>query len=57
MMLDWEVIKLLRLIGKVQAKPSKEAELHAAFQEDRLQGEWFRSTERLVQYIQQYARL
>jgi hypothetical protein len=37
------------------AQPSQEAELHAAFANERVQGEWFRATTELREYIARFA--
>jgi hypothetical protein len=46
----------LRLLGVVAGPSSLEAELHAAFANDRIQGEWFHATAELREYISRVAQ-
>ncbi len=46
----------LHLLGVIVDKASRESELHALFAEDRIQGEWFRDTTRLRNYIDDFAK-
>jgi hypothetical protein len=41
----------LRLLGAVADNASREAETHAVFSSERIQGEWFHATPRLREYI------
>ncbi len=45
----------LRLLGVIADQPSRESDLHAAFAKDRIQGEWFRATSELREYIARYS--
>ncbi|HYT91147.1 MAG TPA: GIY-YIG nuclease family protein [Gemmataceae bacterium] len=45
----------LRLLGVIADQPSREAELHAAFAKDRVQGEWFHATAELRDYIARFS--
>src|SRR6266542_3309152 len=45
----------LRLLGVIADKPSREAELHAAFAKDRVQGERFHATAELRDYIARFS--
>jgi hypothetical protein len=44
----------LRLLAVVEGRASLEAELHSAFANDRIQGEWFRATIELREYISRF---
>jgi hypothetical protein len=44
----------LRLLAVTLGQPSLEAELHAAFANDRIQGEWFRASNELRDYIARF---
>jgi len=46
----------LTLLGIIVDKATRETELHAQFAEERIQGEWFHATERLRQYIRDFAK-
>ena len=46
----------LQPLGVIVDKASRESELHALFAEDWIQGEWFRDTARLRNYIKDFAK-
>jgi len=45
----------LRLLGVIADQPSREAELHAAFAKDRVQGAWFPEHAELRDYIARFS--